>query len=259
MKVFYFLLLAIFFTSFQNLQAQTEESFITIKKKNETYFVSGIVKNEFIKNQLIETIKNAVQANVNAAELKVNNDVRLPADKWDENLEKQIAKIKSSKTAFIQIKSTPEDNFPEMPAEILNAEIMLTKNDKKIKLSNYKNDIVILSLVADWASPARQTISILNQLYDENLKNVRIIAVSIERKDENDPAFSEFVRTLKVKFQTGWTNEDFIKDLLKISNFQGVPQTFIIKDGRLRGVFLGAGVRVNETLIKTARKTSEEN
>lgn len=260
MKVLYFLLLAIFFTSFQNLHAQTEESFITIKKKNETYFVSGVVINEIIKNEIVETLKKAAAAaNVNASELKIDSNVGLPAYKWEQNLEKHIAKVKNSKTAFFQIRFTREDSFPEMPAEILNSEILLTRNNEKINLNKYRNDTVILSLVAHWARPVQTTVATLNQLYDENLQNVKIIAVNVDEKGFEDSRFLKFVEKMQIKFQTGWTNKTFTENLLKISKFNGIPQTFMIKDGRLRGVFVGSGPKVNETLIKTARKTSEEN
>ena len=259
MKVVYFLLLAIFFTSFQNLYAQSRESFISIKKKNETYFVSGIVTNENIRNEIVETLKKASAANITATELKIDSNFGLPTYEWKKNLEKQIVNIKNSETAYFRINLAREDSFPEMPAGILNSEIALTQNNEKITLNKYKNDIIILTLVAHWAAPAQNEITVLNRIYDENLKNIRIIAVNVEEKGYEDYQFLKFAEKMKIKFQTGWADKKFIESLLKTSKFQGVPQTFIIKNGQLRGIFLGGGNKVNERLIETARKISEEN
>ena len=134
---------------------------------------------------------------------------------------------------------------------------MLAENEK-IKLSDYKNDVIILSFVAEWAKPAQITIIALNKLYDENLTNVRIIAVSTENDKDEVSGFRKFVKLLNIKFQTGWADEIFIDKFFEISRFKGVPQSFIIKNGKFRGVFVGGGLQVNKQMVELVRKISAE-
>ncbi len=257
MKTFYFSLIAIVLLSFQTLYAQTVDSSITVKKKNGTYFVSGIVSDEQIKNQVIEIIKSQTAENINANGLKVDNNAVYLSSDWQTKFTKQISKIKNLKTALVQFKTDPND-YPAVPEKLLNAEILLTENGEKIKLADYKANIIILSFVAEWAKPAQKTVSDLNKLYAENLKDLRIIAVSVEDVENDKLNFERFVKINKVKFQTGWADRNFIENFFEISKFNGVPQSFVIKKEKLRGVFLGAAPKVNEALVNLVKKISNE-
>lgn len=265
MKIFYFSIIAIILLAFQSIYAQTfqgaytnaVDSSIIVKKKNETYFVSGFVADEQIKNKVIEIIKNYGGGNVNADNLKIEFGAGYLNSDWQIKFTEQISKIKPSKTAFVQFKTDP-NHFPNIPEKLLNAEIIQTENNEVIKLKNYKDDIIMLSFVASWSEPARRTILVLNKLYDENLPNVRIIAVNTDTEKDEVSGFRKTVKLLNIKFQTGSSDKDFLNNFFEISKFNGIPQSFVIKDGKLRGIFLGSAPKVNETLVDLVRKISSE-
>jgi len=265
MKIFYFSIITIILLSFQSIYAQTfqgaytnvADSSIIVKKKNETYFVSGVVADEQIKNQVIEIIKNYGGGNINADNLKIEFSAGYLSSDWQIKFTEQISKTKTSKTAFVQFKTDP-NHFPNIPEKLLNAEIIQTENNEVIKLKNYKDDIIILSFVAHWSGPAQITIKVLNNLYVENLTNVRIIAVNTDTEKDEILVFRKFVKLINIKFQTGSSDKDFLNNFFGISNFNGVPQSFVIKDGKLRGIFLGSAPKVNETLVDLVRKISNE-
>lgn len=169
--------------------------------------------------------------------------------------------LRAQTTDTSSVKSTNAaqlDEYPNVSEKLLNAEITLIDEDKRIKLSDYKNDLIVLSFVAEWAEPARITISDLKILYAENLKNLRIIAVATENGESDKSNFKRFAKLSKIKFQAGWADEDFINKFFEISKFNGIPQSFVIKDGKLRGVFISALPKVIENLKESVRKISNE-
>ena len=257
MKYFYLVTIIIVFLSFQSIYAQTSVSSIIVKKENGTYFVSGRVSNEQIRNQVIEIIKNQGAGNVDADNLKIEFGAGYLSSDWQIIFTEQISKIKNSKTAFVQFKTDP-NHYPKVPEKLLNAEIIQTENNEVIKLENYKNDIIILSLIAHWSGPDRTTIKVLNKLYDENLTNVRIIAVSADTEKDEILGFRKFVKWMNIKFQTGSSDKDFLNNMFEVSKFKGIPQSFIIKDGKLRGIFIGGASKVNSELVNLVRKISAE-
>ncbi len=147
--------------------------------------------------------------------------------------------------------------YPDVPEELLNSEIVLT-DDEKIKLADYNSDTIVLCFVTEWVVSAKTITSKLGKLHSENLKNVRIIAVDPDDDKSELQNFKKFVNDFKVEFQSGWANGKFIGGFINISKFHGVPQSFVIKDGKVRGIFRGASPKTTESLINLVRKLSAE-
>ncbi len=169
--------------------------------------------------------------------------------------------LQAQTTGTSSVKSTNAaqlDEYPNVPEKLLNTEITLIDDDKKIKLSDYKNDLIVLSFVAEWAKPARITVSDLKTLYTEKLKTVRIIAVATEDGKSDKLNFKRFAELNKIQFQAGWADENFINKFFEISKFNGIPQSFLIKDGKLRGIFITSSPKVRTALVNLVRKISAE-
>ncbi len=170
-----------------------------------------------------------------------------------QNLHAQTSGTISAK----QSGKTASKEYPDVPEKLLNSEIILTNNEK-IKLANYKKDIIIVSFVAEWATPTRTMISDLNKLYSENLRNLRIIAVCVESSESDTLNFKKYVELSNIGFQTGCANQKFAEEFIKISKFDAIPQSFVIRNGKLRGVFTGYSPKINESLVNLVRKISAE-
>ena len=87
---------------------------------------------------------------------------------------------------------------------------------------------------------------------------MRIIAVSPDDTKSELQNFKKFVKDFKIEFQSGWANKKFTNEFFNITKFRGIPQSFVIKDGKLRGIFRGTSPKINESLMNLVRKISAE-
>jgi peroxiredoxin len=70
-------------------------------------------------------------------------------------------------------------------------------------------------------------------------KDLEIIGVNTD--DEKVEDINKFAADMKLNYRLVWSDTQLQAELLKISKFGGIPQSFLIdRDGHLRGVFKGA-------------------
>lgn len=246
-KIFFFLISILLFC--QLVFSQNLSPSIKIRIDDGKYSVSGILANWQVREDVIEIIKNQLDKDVDFSDLKVDTNVYYFNSGWQSELTKLLAKSKNSKNGLIQFTSDQID-YPEVPLTLMNVEIPLTDNQTKIKLSDYQNKIIILTFIEEWASPSHETAKVLNNIYTKHSNNLQIIGVSAESSKDEKLRFRKYVKKNQIKFQTGWIDSIFFNEFSKISKLQGVPQTFVIKDGKFRGIFTGGGKRVNEKMIE---------
>lgn len=242
--------------------AQTaNNSSIKIKiEKNGKYTVSGTVENEAVKSEVVGKIKSQLGVNnVDFTQLKVNSSAANFASDWQQKFDKSLLKVKNWKSGvfiFTANLSAPE-SYPNLPAAILNADINLL-GGKTVRIADYQNKTVVLFLLASWCGPCIKQAEDLNDFYSSNLANeFEIIGVDTDEDDEK--YFPEFVRRIGVKYKMGFAAEDrkFYESLLKISKFPAIPQVFLIRDGRLYGVFTGGSPTVSKKLKETILEVSQ--
>jgi cytochrome oxidase Cu insertion factor (SCO1/SenC/PrrC family) len=168
--------------------------------------------------------------------------------------------VLSFQSLFAQTNKSNEKNneYPDVKENILNEEILLTDN-RKIKLADYKNKLIVLSFIEEWAKPiCRNLILELNKIHKEDSsRGIEIIGVSFESNISGKPKFRQFVKDFDIQFETGWINKTFDDYFISVSKFQGVPQTFVIYDGKFRGIFSGGGRKIDGKLIKFIKETVE--
>ena len=82
----------------------------------------------------------------------------------------------------------------------------------------------------------------LVKMQDEHRdKGFEIIGLNTDDGDTKE-MIDEFAQELKLNYTLVWADTGMQNGLLKISNFNGIPQSFLIdRDGNLRGVFKGGG------------------
>jgi hypothetical protein len=82
----------------------------------------------------------------------------------------------------------------------------------------------------------------LGRMQDEHRdKGFEIIGLNTDDGDTKEMV-EEFAKELKLNYTLVWADTAMQNGLLKISNFNGIPQSFIVdRDGNLRAVFRGGG------------------
>lgn len=257
MKTNCFLILALLLFAFQFSYAQTSLSTVSIKINKGKVFVSGIVTDEQTKNDVVKSVESRFGKEINFSQLKIDSTVKPFSTDWQKNLNQQLLKTSNWKSGLINF-SAGKDDLPIISDTLMKSEILLTDNRTKIRLNDYKNQIIILAILASWAEPARKVIdelSKIQEIYSD--KGVKIIGVSDDGIEMEKGDFQKFAKLYKIPFETGLMDVNVRRQFVGLSKFQGVPQVFVIVNGRLHGIFLGASKNVNlklneliETLVK---------
>ena len=72
-------------------------------------------------------------------------------------------------------------------------------------------------------------------------KGFEIVGLNTDDGDTKEMV-EDFAKEMNLNYLLVWAPTDMQNGLLKISNFNGIPQSFVVdRDGNLRGVFRGGG------------------
>ncbi len=105
---------------------------------------------------------------------------------------------------------------------------------KKVKLSDFKGNVVILNFWATWCPPCRMEIPSFIELY-KKYKNdgLTIIGVAID----NEVKVKNFVKDNNINYPVLIADETTI---MKYGGIRGIPTTFIIdKNGNIKNQYVG--------------------
>jgi thiol-disulfide isomerase/thioredoxin len=236
-----FLSLAFIFLSALQLFAQTpsSDSSVKIEIKNYKYTVSGIVSSEAVKNEIVAKVGETSKNNAEFSGLKVNASAAPFAAGWQKSFEKSLFKSKLWKSGvFIFTTARNALDYPDVPDEILNAEIFPTGGGAPRRLADYGNKTIVLFFLATWCKPCREQAERLNDFYSAIPSgDVEIIGVGIDADDKED--FIKFAELVNFKYGMGTASKNLFDAAIRISKFAGIPQAFLIRGGKLYGVFAG--------------------
>lgn len=140
----------------------------------------------------------------------------------------------STKSGDAPVKS----DFPPIAAAVANSDLK-NLDGTTFKVADKKGKVVLLNMWATWCGPCRAEMPALVRMQDEHRDSLEIIGLNTD--DETVADINEFAADLKLNYTLVWADTAMQAALLKISNFGGIPQSFLIdRDGNLRGVFRGA-------------------
>ena len=134
---------------------------------------------------------------------------------------------------------TPSD-YPAIPNAIAQSDLKNLDNST-FKIADKKGKVLLLNMWATWCGPCRSEMPRLVKMQDEHRdQNFEIIGIDTEEQDTADD-INAFAKEMKLNYTLVWGDADLQNELVKITNFPGIPQSFLIdRDGRLRGIFKGA-------------------
>ena len=138
-------------------------------------------------------------------------------------------------------KSAPKksSDYPPIASAVANADIK-NLDGTTFKVADKKGKVLLLNLWATWCGPCRSEMPELVKMQDEHRANGFEI-IGLDTDDEDLDSINKFAEKMSLNYTLTWAGTDLQNELLKISKFDGIPQSFLIdRDGNLRGVFRGA-------------------
>ena len=135
-----------------------------------------------------------------------------------------------------------DSKYPPLPEKIAQAE--LENLDKTTTtIADRKGKVLLLNLWATWCGFCREEMPLLVKMQTEH-RDAGFEVIGLNVDDESIDQVNNFAAEMKLNYPLVWSDESNTRELLKVSKFQGIPQSFIVdRDGNLRGVFTGADPR----------------
>lgn len=136
-----------------------------------------------------------------------------------------------------------DSDYPMAPEAIRNTEVEML-DGSSFKLADQKGKVILINLWATWCGPCRSEMPELVKLQEKYRdKGFEVIGLDIdpEPKDMIEP----FAKEMGLNYQLGWAEPELVEEFFKISERNGIPQSFLInRKGELNGVFFGGGPSV---------------
>lgn len=152
---------------------------------------------------------------------------------------------------------TSKSEYPPIPSAMATAEIK-NLDQSTFNLEGKKGNVVLVNLWATWCGPCRGEMPHLIEM-QENYGNKNFEIIGLNTDDESVEDINRFVEQMKLNYKIAYADGALMRELVNISKFQGIPQSFLIdREGRLRGVFLGGGKKVITTMKETVEKVVNE-
>lgn len=250
--------LALLFLFCQTAFPQDTESKIIIKTKNGTSVVSGVVANEQIRAEAAAKIKDRLGTS-DSSRIVIQKGVNSFGAGWQREFDKLLAKASRAKSGILIFSFNPDDGYPKLSKKIAEAEFALV-DGQKFSLSDEPGKLIVLFFFTSWSEPGLLQVKELNDFYPKIAgRQVKLIGISAESGPEEEKFLRSFSKKYGSRFKFGLTDEQTFLNFREISSLNAVPQTFIIFNGKLRGIFTGGGDKVINKLKEEIVRNLDEN
>jgi thiol-disulfide isomerase/thioredoxin len=137
-------------------------------------------------------------------------------------------------------RSSRSAEYPPLPAEVAQSDLK-NLDGSTFKVADKKGKVLLLNMWATWCGPCRAEMPSLVALQDKfRDKDLEILGLNTD--DEPVAKIKDFADEMKLNYTIVWADNEMQNDLVNISKFGGIPQTFLVdREGHLRGVFKGGG------------------
>ena len=173
------------------------------------------------------------------------------------------ANANTNANANIAIGESPKGaDYPPISTALADAEFELL-DGSKMKLSEKKGKVVLVTLWGTWCGPCvaeMPTLIVLQDQYRD--KGFEIVGLNIgdgSGTPEPMDLITKFVEQKKLNYTIARSSNEATREFYKVTKADVVPQGLLIdREGRLRGAFIGGGPRVSASIEDTVAKVVGE-
>lgn len=158
--------------------------------------------------------------------------------------------------------SSKSNDYPPLASGLAEADLEML-DGTKFKVSRRKGKVLLLNIWGTWCGPCREEIPHLVELQARyGSQGFEVIGLNIgdgSGQPESNEQITSFAERMKINYTIARSPNAATIEFYRISKQQVVPQTLLVdREGHLRGVFIGGGQRVIDSMKNTVEKTLNE-
>lgn len=132
-----------------------------------------------------------------------------------------------------------KSEYPPISESVAQSDIK-NLDGTTFKVADKKGKVILLNMWATWCGPCRAEMPALVRM-QAAYQDQGFEVIGLNTDDESVEKIGVFNDEMKLNYPLVWADTKLQADLVRISKFGGIPQSFLIdRDGNLRGVFKGA-------------------
>lgn len=160
-------------------------------------------------------------------------------------------------------KKVSSSDFPPLATGLADADVAML-DGTKFKISDKKGKVLLVNIWGTWCGPCIAEMPHLIELQNKHGdQGFEVIGLNIgDGSGTPEPLddIKEFVAKQKLNYTIAIASNAVTNQFYQITKKQVVPQTMLVdREGKLRGVFVGGGPRIFDSLKQNVEKVVSES
>lgn len=178
-----------------------------------------------------------------------------------------VASLTVSSCGGAALEYNSDVNYPLAPPEIRSIPLK-TLDGEEFRISERKGKVLLLNFWATWCIPCIEEMPHLVELQKElGSKGFEVLGMNTEvltyedegqTLEEVELKIRALMKEQNLNYEVVWTSKEAYETTAKLARFPGIPLSLMLDaDGKVIGVFTGAGKETIEKMKQTARAAVE--
>lgn len=152
--------------------------------------------------------------------------------------------------------------FPALPPALANAQYQLL-DGTPFKLADKKGKVLLVNIWGTWCGPCRAEMPHLIALQNKyGPQGFEVIGLNIgDGAGSPEPVdmIKSFAEKMGLNYTLAISSNENTREFYRLTRQEVVPQTIVVdRNGKLRGVLVGSGQRVYDSMYETVAKVMAE-
>jgi thiol-disulfide isomerase/thioredoxin len=152
--------------------------------------------------------------------------------------------------------------FPALPPALANAKFELL-DGSPMKISEKKGKVLLVNIWGTWCGPCKAEMPHLIALQNKyGSQGFEVIGLNIGDgggTPEPIDLITSFAEKMGLNYTLARSSNESTREFYRLTRQEVVPQTIVIdRNGKLRGVLIGSGQRVYDSMYETVGKVMAE-